>query len=233
MRKLEGKVAIVTGAGQGIGKGMALAFAREGAMAVIADIEPGLASEVEGEIRQLGEQALGVSCDIGKKEDVDRMVEEAVKAFGTVDILVNNAQSKSHFVSTEDIEEAWWDETFRTGPRAALLCCKAVFPYMKDRGGKIVNIASGVGISGRTEGSYSAYAAAKEAMRGFTRAAARDWGKYNINVNVICPAAMTPRMRSAWSKYPPEVQQQVLSRAAIPRWGETRKGTSGARPSSW
>jgi NAD(P)-dependent dehydrogenase (short-subunit alcohol dehydrogenase family) len=75
----------------------------------------------------------------------------------------------------------------------------------------------------KAEGSYSAYAAAKEAMRGFTRAAARDWGKYKINVNVICPAAMTERMASAWKEYPPEVQQKVLSRAAIPRWGDPER----------
>ena len=152
MRKLEGKVAIVTGAGQGTGRGIAMAFAKEGAKVVIAEINPETAKAVEDEIRQLGEKALAVVCDVGNGEDIKKMVDEAVRVFGPIDILVNNAQSLSQSgVPPEEIGEAWWDRTFRTGPKATWLCCKAVFPYMKDRGGKIINFGSGAGVIGRAE----------------------------------------------------------------------------------
>ena len=218
--KLEGKVAIVTGAGQGIGRGIALAFAKEGAKVVVAELQPETAEQVVGEIRQLGQEALKVTCDVGNREQVGRMVDEAVREFGTVDILVNNAQGLVPRVPVEDIEEQHWDSSLQTGVKAVWYCCKAAFPYMKDRGGKIINIASGAGILGM-EG-MAVYGATKEAIRGFSRTAAREWGKYKINVNVICPLAVTPASVLVQQLWPEEYERQ-LEATPLGRWGDPER----------
>ncbi len=190
MGKLEGKVAIVTGGGQGLGRGMALAFAKEGAKVVIAEFNPKTCEEAAKEIRQLGKESLGVVCNVADFSQVKKMVEEVVTKFGTVDILVNNAMSYTRAKPVEELEDEDWDTVLQTGTKATWYCCKAVFPYMKDRGGKIINMSSAMGIMGLP--GAAAGAAAKDGIRGFTRVAAREWGKYKINLNVICPFGATP-----------------------------------------
>ncbi len=210
MGKLEGKVAIVTGAGQGIGKGIALAFAKEGAKLVIADINAKTCKEVAEEIQQLGKEALGVVCNVGDEEQVKRMVEEAVMNFGPVDILVNNAQGFVPRIPVEEIEDKHWDKCLQEGVKATWYCCKAVFPHMKGRGGKIINIGSAAGLIGM-EG-MAVYGATKEAIRAFSRTAAREWGKYKINVNVILPHALTPASRGFQKWYPEEYQKGLAEK---------------------
>jgi NAD(P)-dependent dehydrogenase (short-subunit alcohol dehydrogenase family) len=154
MGRLEGKIAIVTGGGQGVGKGIALAFAREGAKVAIAEINPETANETADEIKALGHEAMAVVCDVGSEEQVQAMVGKAASEFGPIDILVNNAQawtgrSAYHLGSPiESFPEDWWDLAFQSGVKATLYCCKAVFPHMKDRGGKIINFASYMGVVG-------------------------------------------------------------------------------------
>ncbi|MFC1944055.1 SDR family NAD(P)-dependent oxidoreductase [Chloroflexota bacterium] len=220
MGKLDGKIAIVTGSGQGIGKGIALAFAKEGAKVVIAEKKPETAREVVEQIRQLDKEALAIVCNVGDEEQVKKMVDEAVGRFGTIDILVNNVQGFFARKLVEQIEDGDWDKSLQTGIKATWYCCKAVFPSMKDKGGKIVNIASSAGILG-LEG-MAVYGATKEAIRAFSRTAAREWGKYRINVNVICPWASTPSSIMAQQRWPEEYQRQVEI-TPLGRWGDPEK----------
>jgi len=216
MGKLEGKVAIVTGAGRGIGKGIAMAFAKEGARLVIADINTRTCKEVAEEIRQIGQEASGIVCNVGDEEQVKRMVKETVTSFGSVDILVNNAQGFVQRVPVEEVEDEHWDKCLQEGVKATWYCCKAVFPYMKGRGGKIINIGSAAGLMGM-EG-MAVYGATKEAIRAFSRTAAREWGKYKINVNVILPHALTPASIGFQQRYPEQYQKE-LEENPLRRWG--------------
>jgi NAD(P)-dependent dehydrogenase (short-subunit alcohol dehydrogenase family) len=145
MKCLEGKVAIVTGAGRGIGRGIAIAYAREGANVVVASRTQSSIDETVSAIRADGGSALGIACDVGRRDDVFAAVAKTVAAFGTVDILVNNAQGfgteqrpagTPRLTPLEDFDEEEWEYTFRTGTLATLWGMKAVFPSMKDRGGK-------------------------------------------------------------------------------------------------
>ena len=152
MGQLEGKVAIVTGSSRGIGKGIATVYAREGAKVIVASRTPSRVDEVAEEIRAEGGIAVGVPCDVGKKDQIFSMVEKTVEEFGTVDILVNNAQGfgteanpRTSTIPTpiEETDDDEWDYTFRTGASATLWGMQAVFPHMKEGGGKIINLASG------------------------------------------------------------------------------------------
>ena len=220
MGRLEGKVAIVTGGGQGIGKGIALAMAKQGAKVAIAELNPKTCEEAAKEIRQLGKEALGIVCNVGDNEQVKRMVKEVVTKFHTVDILVNNAQSFHETGPVEKMQDQDFDLALQTGVKATWYTSLAVFPYMKDRGGKIINFGSGAGIWGIN--GLGPYNAAKEGIRGLTRTMAREWGKYKININVICPNAGSPAAQAAAGDY-----DVYIKRAAIPRWGDPEKDIGG------
>lgn len=218
--KLDGKVAIITGAGRGVGQGIAFAFAKAGARVVLTGRTAETLDAVAAEIRRLGREALPVVCDVGVEAQVKSMVDRAAKAFGPIDILVNNAQGMgavgSRIVTAENIPleefpEDVWDGIFQTGVKATFYCCKAVFPYMKGRGGKIINFASWFGLMGHA--GTAAYNANKEAIRALTRTAAREWGQYKINVNVVCPAVATAeRMRERAAEYEARARSIPLRR---------------------
>ena len=210
-QRLKGKVAIVTGAGQGIGRGISLVYAAEGAKVVVASRTASSAQRVEEEIRDRGGKAMSICCDVGHEEQIKRMVADAVTAFGPIDILVNNAQSfgtaehPDNYPHPRRVEEsltAEWDFTLRTGLYGSLWCMQAVFPYMKERGGKIINFGSMSGQRG--ERGTVAYNATKEAIRALTRTAAREWAKYKINVNVMNPAAHSRALGEAQRDHPPK-----------------------------
>ena len=195
MGKLEGKVAIVTGGGRGIGKAIALAFAREGADVVIAELRLELAKETAKEIRALGRQALAVKTDVRMSREVEEMVKRTLEKFGKIDILVNNAGTAgtpevvAHAGLPWLIEEEHWDATFDVNVKGVYLCCKYVVPHMvKQRSGKIINMAS---VAGKPfwEGAplLLHYCASKAAVINFTENLAVVLGEYGINVNDICP----------------------------------------------
>jgi len=189
--KLDGKVAIVTGSGQGIGEAIAVTLAKEGAKVVIADINEETAQDVAGRIASYGGEALAIKTNVTKSSDVSQMVEQTLTHFGRVDILVNNAGTTIPS-PTEQLSEEDWDKVVTLNLKGTFLCCREVGKHMiKQRSGKIVSIASLAAHKGLAH--IAAYAASKAGICGFSRELAVEWGKYNINVNTISPSTtVTP-----------------------------------------
>jgi len=191
-----GKVAIVTGAGRGMGRATALTLAREGAAVVVNDIRGELTESVAREIEESGGQAMSYVADVSNETQVQAMVEATVKRFGTVDILVNNAGILRPTSPLETIPLAEWQRHMDVNVTGAFLCTKAVLPIMKSqRSGKIVNVSSSAGRSTSTFGGAH-YSTSKAAILGLTRHTAREAAPYNINVNATAPGSMdTPMVR--------------------------------------
>lgn len=188
---LAGKVALVTGGGQGIGRAIALELADRGAAVVISGRTEAKLAGVTSEIESGGGRVATVVGDVALKVDVQRMVEAAPAAFGGLDILINNAQSTKPGVKVADIDDETLDLVFGSGARGTLYAMQAALPLMIERGGgSIVNFGSSTAITG--DPTFGAYVMTKEAIRGLSRVAAREWGRHNIRVNVICPAALSP-----------------------------------------
>ncbi len=194
MRILEGKVAIVTGAARGHAKALALRFAEEGAMVSVCDITPKevLEDEVVSRIRDGGGKAKGFQVDVSREDQVHRLARETIEAFGTIDILANVVGVAGPTKDVWDMTLEEWRRTLEVNLDSAFLGCKAVLPEMiKKRYGKIINFSSGTGkqpLSHRTP-----YSTSKMGIIGFTRSLAVDVGRYNINVNAICPGAHEER----------------------------------------
>ena len=184
--KLLEKTAIITGGGRGIGRAISLMFAQEGANVSLAARSVDLMRETSREITALGRRALVNTTDITGVKQVERMVKRTLKEFGKIDILVNNSGIAGPTKYVYDVTLEEWDETFNVNLRGAFLCCRAVVPLMiRQGGGKIINIAS---ISGkRPLPMRTPYCATKMGLIGFTRSLASELGKFNINVNTICP----------------------------------------------
>ncbi len=186
MGRLDGKTAIVTGAGRGLGAAYARALAIEGAAVTVADIIDTKAT-VEA-ITAAGGRAIGVSCDVTEPAQIAAMVEATIEAFGGIDILINNAARVVDFDhgSFLDIDEAEWDSVMRVNTRGAFSCVKAVAPIMREAGhGKIVNISSGTVFKGTPRMLH--YVSSKGAVVAFTRALARELGDDGICVNALAP----------------------------------------------
>lgn len=192
MHSVEGRVIIVTGSGQGVGRGLANHLAKGGATVVVADWKPEKMERTTEELRALGAEALGVEVDINDQAKVQAMVDRTIDTFGRVDGLINNAQTFRANAPVADVDAADFDVFYRSGVLGSLWAMQAVYPYMKEAGwGRIVNFGSSMGRVGG-EG-FGAYNASKEAIRGLTRTAAREWARDGIVVNAIAPAAAPPR----------------------------------------
>ena len=221
MGKMKGKVVIITGGGKGIGFGLSTAFAKEGAKLVltgrtVATLE-GAKKELE---EKYGVEVLTVGADGASEEQVQHVVEEAVKKFGKIDVLINNAQTSKSGMMLEQHSKEDFDLAIYSGLYATFFYMKACFPYLKESKGAIINFASGAGLAGRA--GQSSYAAAKEGIRGLSRVAATEWGPYGINVNVVCPLAMTPGLE-AWRKEYPALYEQTIKGVPLGHFADAEK----------
>src|SRR5262245_50437242 len=185
MKRLEGRIAIVTGAGQGIGRAIAFGAAREGASIVIADVSDASANKVKNEIEAAGGSALAICADVSNEEPVAAMVEETLQEFRRLDILVNNA-GIFPTSSVEEMSEEDWDRVIGTNLIGAFLCARAVVPtFLKQGSGRIISLTSGRAFQGAKNGAH--YAASKAGIIGFSKSLALELAPHGITVNVICP----------------------------------------------
>jgi NAD(P)-dependent dehydrogenase (short-subunit alcohol dehydrogenase family) len=224
MGRLENKVAIVTGAGQGIGRGISIAFAKEGAKIVVSDKNETTAAGTADEIKEMGLKAISIKCDVSIRSEVEKTVKFAIDSYNGLDILVNNAGAGWDLMSFEDTTEAHMRQTLEINLMGTFYFMQVCFPYLKKKGGKIINMASPAGTEGMP--NCCAYAAAKEGVRALTRVTAKEWGRYGINVNVICPFAQTPALDMVYKANPGLVKMQA---AMIPlgRIGDSEKDIGG------
>lgn len=215
---LKDKVAIITGAGQGIGKAIAIEFAKEGAIPVIADINGQAAEDVEREIKSLGVKSLSIRVDVSSVSEIKLLVEKVVKQFGTVDILVNNA-GILHSTLIEDITEQEWDKMMNINLKSVFFASQQVLPYMKkQRYGRIINISS---LAGRMGGYASGvgYSASKAGIIGLTMGMARRVAEFNITVNAVAPGTTESEIIKQFSA---EQQEALIQMIPLKRLGKTR-----------
>jgi NAD(P)-dependent dehydrogenase (short-subunit alcohol dehydrogenase family) len=218
MDVLSGKVALVTGAGQGVGRGIALALAKAGAAVVVTGRTLAKVEAVTREIEAAGGRAVAIACDVSKIEDIHRTVVESVERLGGIDILVNNAYDGA-FGPLLSLSDQDFQKGFVNAPFATFRFMVAVHPHMKARGGgNIINLATSAAVRWDMSG-YGAYAAAKEGVRALTRAAAAEWGADAIRVNTICPLANSPAL-DAWAKYRPEEAEAFFATVPLRRIGD-------------
>ena len=219
---MRGHVAIVTGAAQGVGKGIAAALLERGASVLLVDILDEKLSATTAELQAMrpSENVAQLVADLRDPDNAKRIADAAVQAFGTVHGLVNNAIATNEPKAFVDITTGDLALGYDVGPRATFLLMQAVHPLMvKEGGGAIVNLGSGTGTGG--EPKWGGYAAAKEAIRGLSKVAALEWGRDNIRVNVICPFAESDGVK-LWKQFAPNDYAKAVRRVPMKRIGDVR-----------
>ncbi|MBI3990459.1 MAG: SDR family oxidoreductase [candidate division NC10 bacterium] len=211
---LQGRAAIITGAGSGMGRSIALRLAQDGAAVLCADLNLAGAEETIKEVEKLGGKALAYRVDVSKKPEVEGMVNAAVKNFGSLDILVN-AAGIWEGTPAEEIPEEEWDRILGVNLKGLFFCCQAASPVMKERrAGRIINIAS---IAGRTGGSYCGahYTASKGGVIALTKRLAKEWAQYRITVNTVNPGPTDTAMTADW---PAEIKERIKANIPLGRF---------------
>jgi 3-oxoacyl-[acyl-carrier protein] reductase len=219
--RLKGKKAIVTGAGQGIGRSIAMKMAHEGADVVIAEMNPDTGERVREEVEALGRKALSFAVDVADQRQVKGMVEEVLRIWGRIDILINNA-GFDRGATLLKVKEEDWDAVLGVHLKGTLNCIQAVAPHMiGNRCGKIINISS---IYGKTGGIAAiSYSAAKAGIIGLTKSVARELGRYQINVNVVLPGLiLTPTIAKMAEKY----KNMIIDHTPLGRLGQPEEVAS-------
>jgi len=212
---IEGKIAIVTGAAQGIGKAIALCFAREGADVIISDINKEKAEEVAGEVESLGRRSLSLAVDVTDDEGIGKAVTKSLDKFNRIDILVNNAGITKDALLVR-MKHSDWEDVINTNLTGVFNWMKACAkPMMKQKCGRIVNISSIIGLVGNT--GQGNYAASKAGILGLTKSAARELAPWHINVNAVAPGFIATQMTE---KLPEEIKKKMLSSIPVGRWGK-------------
>ncbi|AFS12453.1 MULTISPECIES: SDR family NAD(P)-dependent oxidoreductase [Mycobacterium] len=216
---MRGHVAIVTGAAQGVGKGVATALLERGAAVLLVDIQEEALEATTTELRAIG-RVERLVADLRDPDSAPRIETAAIDAFGTVHGLVNNAIATNEPKAFVDITTEDLALGYDVGPRATFLLMQAVHPLMvREGGGSIVNLGSGTGTGG--EPKWGGYAAAKEGIRGLSKVAALEWGRDNIRVNVICPFAESDGVKY-WKSFAPKEYEKAVGRVPMKRIGDVR-----------
>src|SRR3954462_9811216 len=215
-----GKVAFVTGAASGIGRAAALAFAREGAGVVAADVSEQGNQETARLIEELGGRAVAVRCDVARGEEVKAALGKTVEAFGRLDFAFNNAGvEQKKLAPVAELDEEEWNRIINIDLRSVFLCMKYEIPLiLKQGGGAIVNTSSGAGVIG-IKGN-PAYTAAKHGVIGLTRAAALDYAAQNIRINAVCPGYIDTPMMGRFTGGTAEGRARVVSEEPVGRMGK-------------
>jgi meso-butanediol dehydrogenase/(S,S)-butanediol dehydrogenase/diacetyl reductase len=218
--KLKGKVAIITGAGAGIGRAAGLLFANEGASIAAVDLDRQTNAALAAEIQQAGGRALAIAADVSRAADVERVVRGTLESFGRVDILFNNAGIVPHG-KIHETSETDWDRAMAINVKSMYLLCHEVVPvFLKQGGGVILNTSSATAL--RSVVDRAAYSASKGAVLALTRSMALDYVKNKIRVNCLCPGTIdTPSLEQRLAAFPDpmEVRKQFVARQPMGRFG--------------
>lgn len=218
MGKLDGKIAIITGGGKGIGFGLARAFAKEGANLVLTGrTESRLVNAKEVLEKEFGVEVLPVVADGADEEAIKNVVKKTIEKFGKINVLVNNAQVSKSGVMLKDHTKEDFDLAIYSGLYATFFYMRECYPYLKESKGSVINFASGAGLFGKL--GQSSYAAAKEGIRGMSRVAAAEWGPDGINVNVVCPLAMTESLEQ-WKEAYPDLFEKTIQGIPLGRFAD-------------
>jgi NAD(P)-dependent dehydrogenase (short-subunit alcohol dehydrogenase family) len=211
-----GKVAFVTGAGSGIGRATALAFAREGADVAVADVAEEANRETARRVEDIGVRSLAVRCDVTRSDEVESALQSVMNALGRLDAAFNNAGVEQAQVAAADIAEENWDRIVRINLGGVFLCMKHEIPLMLAQGaGAIVNTSSGAGVKGFR--GQAAYTAAKHGVVGLTKSAALDYADRNIRINAVCPGIVDTEMMARFSGDTSEGRQAVIAQEPVGR----------------
>lgn len=197
--KLRDKIAVVTGAGSGMGRSIAIVYASEGARVVVSDINEASANATVDEIKSAGGEAIAVLANVAKEEDIQNLIDTAVQTYGTVDILVNNAGIMDNFEPAGDIEDEQWERIFAVNTTSVMRATRKVLPvFLEKQQGIIINIASNGGIQGARAGA--AYTASKHAVVGFTKNTGFMYAQKGIRCNAIAPGSVETNIVSSMTR---------------------------------